>query len=104
MVKFIPATILSALLLLAPAGAEPVAGTGAGLPRYSTEADAMKKKFSEMEMPKEAKAAMGNTAEALKKAMPVPGTFVIGQDGIVKAAFADTDYTQRMDRLTSWRP
>ncbi len=29
--------------------------------------------------------------------LPVPGTFVIDQDGIVRAAFADTDYRKRME-------
>jgi peroxiredoxin len=29
--------------------------------------------------------------------LPVPGTFVIGQDGKIKAAFADTDYRKRME-------
>jgi len=29
--------------------------------------------------------------------LPVPGTFVIDQQGIVRAAFADTDYKQRME-------
>jgi peroxiredoxin len=28
--------------------------------------------------------------------LPVPGTFVIDRDGIVRAAFADVDYTRRM--------
>lgn len=29
--------------------------------------------------------------------LPVPGTFVIGRDGIVKAAYAKTDYKKRME-------
>lgn len=29
--------------------------------------------------------------------LPVPGTFVIDQTGVVRAAFADTDYTRRME-------
>ncbi len=29
--------------------------------------------------------------------LPVPGTFVIGQDGIIKAAYAKTDYKKRME-------
>ena len=29
--------------------------------------------------------------------LPVPGTFVIAQDGIIKAAFADTNYKARME-------
>ncbi len=30
-------------------------------------------------------------------ALPIPGTFVIGQDGIIKAAHADHDYKERME-------
>ena len=30
-------------------------------------------------------------------ALPVPGTYVIDQDGIVRAAYANTDYRQRME-------
>jgi peroxiredoxin len=29
--------------------------------------------------------------------LPVPGTFVVGRDGKIKAAFADTDYKKRME-------
>jgi peroxiredoxin len=29
--------------------------------------------------------------------LPVPGTFVLDRDGIVRAAYANTDYTQRME-------
>lgn len=29
--------------------------------------------------------------------LPVPGTFVIDQQGIIRAVFADTDYTKRME-------
>jgi len=29
--------------------------------------------------------------------LPVPGTFVIDRQGIIRAAFADTDYTKRME-------
>ncbi len=29
--------------------------------------------------------------------LPVPGTFIIDQAGVVRAVFADTDYTQRME-------
>ena len=29
--------------------------------------------------------------------LPVPGTFVIDQDGIIKAAYAKTDYKKRME-------
>jgi peroxiredoxin len=29
--------------------------------------------------------------------LPVPGTFVIDQDGIIKAAYANTDYKKRME-------
>lgn len=29
--------------------------------------------------------------------LPVPGTFVIDRQGIIRAAFADTDYTRRME-------
>ncbi|NIR59783.1 MAG: AhpC/TSA family protein [Gammaproteobacteria bacterium] len=29
--------------------------------------------------------------------LPVPGTFVIDRQGVVRAAFADTDYTRRME-------
>lgn len=32
-----------------------------------------------------------------RRDLPIPGTFVIGRDGIVKAAFADIDYTKRME-------
>ena len=32
-----------------------------------------------------------------RRDMPVPGTFVISQDGIIKAAFADPDYKVRME-------
>jgi peroxiredoxin len=32
-----------------------------------------------------------------RRDLPIPGTFIIGQDGIVKAAFADIDYTKRME-------
>jgi peroxiredoxin len=28
--------------------------------------------------------------------MPIPATFVIGQDGLVKACFVDPDYRNRM--------
>lgn len=29
--------------------------------------------------------------------LPVPGTFVIGRDGVIRASFAKTDYKKRMD-------
>ena len=29
--------------------------------------------------------------------LPVPGTFVIDQDGIIRAAYANTDYKKRME-------
>lgn len=29
--------------------------------------------------------------------LPVPGTYIIDQSGIIRAAFADTDYTKRME-------
>ena len=29
--------------------------------------------------------------------LPIPGTFVIDQDGIIQAAFAETDYKKRME-------
>ena len=29
--------------------------------------------------------------------LPVPGTFVIGQDGIILSAYAKTDYKMRME-------
>jgi len=29
--------------------------------------------------------------------LPVPGTFVIDRDGTIRAAFADADYTRRME-------
>jgi peroxiredoxin len=29
--------------------------------------------------------------------LPVPGTFVIDQDGIIRAAYAETDYKKRME-------
>ncbi len=29
--------------------------------------------------------------------LPVPGTFVISQDGIIRAAYAETDYKKRME-------
>jgi len=29
--------------------------------------------------------------------LPVPGTFVIGTDGIVRSAFVDADYTHRLE-------
>jgi peroxiredoxin len=29
--------------------------------------------------------------------LPVPGTFVIGRDGVVKLAFVDADYTHRLE-------
>jgi peroxiredoxin len=29
--------------------------------------------------------------------LPVPGTFVVGRDGIVKLAFVDADYTHRLE-------
>ena len=29
--------------------------------------------------------------------LPVPGTFVIDRQGIIRAVFADTDYTKRME-------
>ncbi|MBS1259151.1 MAG: hypothetical protein MAG551_02217 [Candidatus Scalindua arabica] len=29
--------------------------------------------------------------------LPVPGTFVIGQDGIILSVFAKTDYKMRME-------
>jgi peroxiredoxin len=32
--------------------------------------------------------------------LPVPGTFVVDPQGIVRAAFADTDYTRRMEPAT----
>lgn len=32
-----------------------------------------------------------------RRGLPVPGTFVIDQEGIVQAAFADVDYTKRME-------
>ena len=32
-----------------------------------------------------------------RRGLPVPGTFVIDQSGIVRAAFADTDYKKRME-------
>jgi peroxiredoxin len=32
-----------------------------------------------------------------RKALPVPGTFVIGKDGIIKAAHAEHDYKERME-------
>ena len=32
-----------------------------------------------------------------RRDLPISGTFVIGRDGIVKAAFADIDYTKRME-------
>ena len=32
-----------------------------------------------------------------RNVLPVPATFVVDRDGIVRAAFADTDYTKRME-------
>lgn len=32
-----------------------------------------------------------------RNALPVPGTFVIDQSGIIRASFADTDYTKRVE-------
>lgn len=32
-----------------------------------------------------------------RRGLPVPGTFVIGQNGVIRAAFADVDYTKRME-------
>lgn len=32
-----------------------------------------------------------------RRGLPIPGTFVIDQSGIVQAAFADTDYKKRME-------
>jgi peroxiredoxin/outer membrane murein-binding lipoprotein Lpp len=32
-----------------------------------------------------------------RRGLPIPGTFVIDQTGIVRAAFAETDYTKRME-------
>ena len=32
-----------------------------------------------------------------RRGLPIPGTFVIDQSGIVRAAFADTDYKKRME-------
>ena len=29
--------------------------------------------------------------------LPIPGTFVIDQEGIIQAAFAETDYKKRME-------
>jgi hypothetical protein len=29
--------------------------------------------------------------------LPIPATFVVGQDGLVKARFIDPDYRRRMD-------
>ncbi len=29
--------------------------------------------------------------------LPVPGTFVIGQDGVIRAVYAKTDYKKRME-------
>lgn len=29
--------------------------------------------------------------------LPVPGTFIIDRDGVIRAAYADTDYTRRME-------
>jgi peroxiredoxin len=32
-----------------------------------------------------------------RNVLPVPGTFVLDQKGVVRARHADTDYTQRME-------
>jgi len=32
-----------------------------------------------------------------RNVLPVPGTFVIDRDGIVRAMHADTDYKERME-------
>lgn len=32
-----------------------------------------------------------------RRGLPVPGTFVIDRDGVIRAAFADVDYTRRME-------
>lgn len=44
---------------------------------------------------------MGLNLEAFngegRRGLPVPGTFVIDRDGVIRAAFADVDYTRRME-------
>lgn len=44
---------------------------------------------------------MGLNLEAFngegRHGLPVPGTFVIDRDGVIRAAFADVDYTKRME-------
>ncbi|RRQ20786.1 peroxiredoxin-like family protein [Thiohalobacter thiocyanaticus] len=44
---------------------------------------------------------MGLNLEAFngegRRGLPVPGTFVIDRDGVIRAAFADVDYTKRME-------
>ena len=32
-----------------------------------------------------------------RNVLPVPGTFVIDQNGIIRASYADTDYTKRVE-------
>lgn len=44
---------------------------------------------------------MGLNLEAFngerRRGLPVPGTFVIDRDGVIRAAFADVDYIKRME-------
>ena len=44
---------------------------------------------------------MGLNLEAFngtgRRGLPLPGTFVIDRDGVIRAAFADVDYTRRME-------